>query len=100
MSQTVQSSFSNSCLVDDCTNIIISCGNRAYNNAVYGVNQPIDYFSFIKSKAGINYDCGLDVLNNAVANLATIPNTPRNQSVNNINNTTIINQDAWDSIAW
>lgn len=100
MYQTVQSSFNAQCPVEDCIKSIIGCGDSAYNNFVYGVNQNIDYFSFIKSKAGIASDCNLDLLTNAVNKLSTTPCSAINEVKNYINNTTIINEDIWSSLQW
>ena len=100
MPQTVQSSFNDQCPVSDSISVILSCGNKAYNNFIFGTKQNIDYFSFIQNKAQLQVGCDVSALSDALNSLSCPVASIPPQVTNNINNTTIINQDAWDSIEW
>lgn len=99
MSLSVQTSFNLNKPIHELT--MINCGNAVSNNFLYGVKQPVDYFSFIKSKNCLQNGYTAEQLDCILKHLANTPTvTPQPQETICVTNNTYIEEDVWDSIQW
>lgn len=81
---------------------MINSGDCVFNNFIYGVKQPVNYFDFIKAKNCLKYNYTAEMLNDVLKHLScnSKPIVPPAQETICINNTTILEEDVWDSIQW